>query len=57
MLIGPSSIKRTFFTWSDDQMAFGGAFQPLKRREFTRNASNCPLWVLSKRTILTLSCR
>jgi hypothetical protein len=37
-------------------MALGGVFQPLKRREFTRNASNCPLWVLSNRTILTLSC-
>jgi hypothetical protein len=37
-------------------MALRGVFQQLKRREFTRNASNCPLWVISNRTILTFSC-
>ena len=38
-------------------MALRGVFQPLKRREFTLNPKNCPVLVLSNRTILTLSCR
>jgi len=37
--------------------ALRGVFQPLNRREFTLNALNCPIWVLSNRTILTLSSR
>jgi len=37
-------------------MALRGVFQPLKRRDFALNAQKCPVWVLSNRTILTLSC-
>jgi site-specific recombinase XerD len=37
--------------------AVSSSFQLLNRRKFTLNALNCPIWVLSNRTILTLSCR
>jgi hypothetical protein len=37
--------------------ALRGVFQALNRREFTLNTLNCPICVLSNRTILTLSCR
>jgi hypothetical protein len=33
------------------------AVQALNRRELTLNTLNCPICVLSNRTILTLSCR
>ncbi len=38
-------------------MALRGVLNPLKRRELLLNAKNCPVWVLSDRTIRTLSCR
>ena len=38
-------------------MALRGVLNPLKRRELLLNAKNCPVWVLSNRTIRTLSCR
>ena len=52
-----SPIKRTLFTLERRLDALRGVFQPLNRREFTLNALDCPIWVLSNRTILTLSCR
>ena len=49
--------KRTLFTLGPRPDALRSVFQPLNRRKFTLNALNCPIWVLSNRTILTLSCR
>jgi hypothetical protein len=51
------TIKRTLFSLERRPDALRGVFQPLNRREFALNAYNWPLWVLSNRTILTLSCR
>ena len=48
--------KRTLFTLEPRPDAICGVFQPLNRRKFTLNVLNCPIWVLSNRTILTLSC-
>jgi hypothetical protein len=49
--------KHTLFTLEPRPDALRGVFQPLTRRKFTLSALNCPIWVLSNRTILTLSCR
>jgi hypothetical protein len=51
------TIKRTLFTLQRRPDALRGVFQALNRREFTLNTLNCPICVLSNRTILTLSCR
>jgi hypothetical protein len=51
------TIKRTLFTLRRRPDALRGVFQALNRRELTLNTLNCPICVLSNRTILTLSCR
>src|SRR5271165_573858 len=51
------TIKLTLFTLQRRPDALRGVFQPLNRHEFTLDALNRPIWVLSNRTILTLSCR
>ena len=51
-----SATKRPFFTLERRPDALNGVFESLNRRELTLNALNCLIWVLSNRTILTLSC-
>ena len=50
-------IKLTLFTLQRRPDALRGVFQPLNRHEFTLDALNRPIWVLSNRTICALSCR
>jgi hypothetical protein len=50
-----SDKKAHAFTLEPDALC--GVFQLLNRRKFTLSALNCAIWVLSNRTILTLSCR
>jgi hypothetical protein len=52
-----SDKKAHAFTLEPRPDAPCGLFQLLNRRKFTLSALNCAIWVLSNRTILTLSCR